>query len=105
MCFNINQVYGMVLIYRLSFKPIHPSMQKNPIITTFYNPAMSLEPGETGSYSMSPAKAKLLMEHLASKDLLAKFEIVSEFDLLQRDDFYLAHTGGMITSRYCRCIL
>ena len=71
-------------------------MKKDSLITTFYHPLMSLEPEDTGSYSMSPAKAKLLMKYLAEKDLSAHFDVMDEFELLQRDDFYIAHTREMV---------
>ena len=39
-----------------------PAMKKEPLNATFYHPARSLDPEATGSYSMPPAKAKLLMK-------------------------------------------
>ena len=71
-------------------------MKKAPFINTFYHPRMSLDAGSTGSYSMSPAKAKLLMEYLESKDLSVHFKIISSFPLLTREDFYIAHTKEMV---------
>ncbi len=46
--------------------------------------------------SKTPAKATLLMEYLRNKKLEKHFNTVSGFSLLQREDFYIAHTRKMV---------
>ncbi|MBE0676264.1 MAG: hypothetical protein IH591_16530, partial [Bacteroidales bacterium] len=69
---------------------------KLPRIRAFYTPLMSLEPGVVESYSQSPAKPKLFMEYLRQKDLLKYLDIQVDFPLLERKDFYVAHTRELV---------
>jgi len=69
---------------------------KNPRIKTIYTPKMSLDPGDITGYTQSPAKPKLFMEYLKKKDLIKYLDIEEKFPLLERDDFYVAHTREMV---------
>lgn len=69
---------------------------KLPRIRAFYTPKMSLDAGGVESYSQSPAKPKLFMEYLRQKDLLNYLDIQGDFPLLERKDFYVAHTREMV---------
>lgn len=69
---------------------------KSPRIRTFFNPAMSLDPGKGVSYSMTPAKPGLLIDFLERAGLADHFLIDSEFPPFSAGDFYIAHTKEMV---------
>ncbi len=69
---------------------------KSPRLRTFYNPLMSMDPEDPGSYTFNPAKPRLIMEYLERKGLLKNFLIDGDFPPLPREDFYIAHTQEMV---------
>lgn len=69
---------------------------KESKIHTFYHPKMSLNIDSLSGYSQSPAKPKLLMEYMERKGLSEFFTIDSNFPLLERRDFYVAHVTEMV---------
>lgn len=71
---------------------------KSPRLRTFYNPLMSMDPEDPGSYTFNPAKPHLIMEYLERKGLIENFLIDGDFPPLPREDFYIAHTKEMVDS-------
>ena len=72
------------------------TMLKNPTIATFYHPGMSMDMNQLEGVSKSPAKPRLLMEYLGRKGLMKYFAVYPGFELLKREDFYIAHTKEMV---------
>jgi len=69
---------------------------KNPRLHTFYHPKMSVNPDNLTGYTLTPAKPRLMIEYLERKGLLEYFLLDNGFPLLQREDFYIAHTEEMV---------
>ena len=73
---------------------------KHVRIKTFYTPMQALEPGETGDFSRSPQKPRLLMEFLAGRGLADYLKVVGDFAPFTDDDFRVAipaeHCGSLL---------
>ena len=78
---------------------------KSPRLKTFYNPLMAVDEGTVESYSSSPAKPRLLMEYLEKKNLLKYLDVVGDFSLLEKEDFYAAHTKELVDNFFDKGIV
>jgi acetoin utilization deacetylase AcuC-like enzyme len=69
---------------------------KSLLLSTFYNPKMSLDQEFLKGYTLTSAKPRLIMEYLERKNLMGYFKILADWPPFNREDFYLAHTREMV---------
>ncbi|MBE0674753.1 MAG: hypothetical protein IH591_08840 [Bacteroidales bacterium] len=57
---------------------------------------MSLDQESLKGYTLTPAKPRLIMEYLETKNLMEYFQIKADWPPFDREDFYIAHTREMV---------
>ena len=68
-------------------------------IKTFYTPKQVCTK-MTSSFSKSPLKPMLLMQKIKGKEYNAFFDIIDDFEPINKADFYLAHTKTYVDNVY-----